>query len=157
MQTLLSPPGLSSRSRPLGNSKMRMARGDARSTEQGTSPTLKELGLCKISAARPTGGPGGETFSTVLLIVTFCSSAVCTIRETTSPQRMTVIKGAPQRKPGFPTKTLMCHPIWNFSNEDLNKAFDIRSQGGSFNLPAFNILVRLACLRHGRVRTKSCW
>lgn len=50
---------------------MRMARGDARSTEQGTSPTLKELGLCKISAARPTGGPGGETFPTVLLIVTF--------------------------------------------------------------------------------------
>src|SRR6516164_8883669 len=43
---------------------------------------------------------------------------------------MTVIRGAPQRKPGFPTKTLMCHPIWNFSNEDLNKAFDIRSQGG---------------------------
>ncbi|PYT65879.1 MAG: hypothetical protein DMG41_27525 [Acidobacteria bacterium] len=73
---------------------------------------------------------------------------------------MTVMEGAPRRKPGFPTKTLPRLPLGtsqtrisaNFREQHL-----LKFQGASLNLPAFNILVRLESLRHGQLKTKGSW
>ena len=62
---LLSPPGLSSRSRPIGNSKMRMARGDTRSTEQGARniPNSQRAWTLQNLSSSPHGRPRRRNLS----------------------------------------------------------------------------------------------